>query len=419
MVAASKMRKAQMRMKASRPYSEKIREVVGHLAQANPEYIHGFMRDNENAKSTGLIVVSTDKGLCGGLNTNVFRLALNKIREIESVGKKVEALSIGSKASAFLARIDISVVASFVQIGDAPDVEKLNGALKVIVDRFLDGELDEIFICYNNFVNTMKQEPNLDSLLPLSAKDLKPVNNYSWDYIYEPDAISVIDDLLLRYVEALIYQAVVENLASEQSARMVAMKAATDNAGNVIDIYAIEEKLGLPCFVKPNRSGSSYGIVKVYKKDSIKNAIKTALKEDDQLIIESELIGMEISVGAYLLEGEIIVLPITEIISKNDFFDYDAKYNGKSQEITPARMDETTFKKVNLMVKKIYSKLNLKGVCRSEFIIVDGTPHLLEINTIPGMTSASLIPQQVKAAGIELGNFFESLLSEGIKKPVI
>ena len=196
-------------------------------------------------------------------------------------------------------------------------------------------------------------------------------------------------------------------------------KSLTYNAGNVIDIYAIEEKLGLPCFVKPNRSGSSYGIVKVYKKDSIKNAIKTALKEDDQLIIESELIGMEISVGAYLLEGEIIVLPITEIISKNDFFDYDAKYNGKSQEITPARMDETTFKKVNLMVKKIYSKLNLKGVCRSEFIIVDGTPHLLEINTIPGMTSASLIPQQVKAAGIELGNFFESLLSEGIKKPVI
>ena len=193
-------------------------------------------------------------------------------------------------------------------------------------------------------------------------------------------------------------------------------KSLTYNAGNVIDIYAIEEKLGLPCFVKPNRSGSSYGIVKVYKKDSIKNAIKTALKEDDQLIIESELIGMEISVGAYLLEGEIIVLPITEIISKNDFFDYDAKYNGKSQEITPARMDETTFKKVNLMVKKIYSKLNLKGVCRSEFIIVDGTPHLLEINTIPGMTSASLIPQQVKAAGIELGDFFKSLLSEGIKK---
>ena len=196
-------------------------------------------------------------------------------------------------------------------------------------------------------------------------------------------------------------------------------KSLTYNAGNVIDIYAIEEELGLPCFVKPNRSGSSYGIVKVYKKDSIKKAIKTALKEDDQLIIESELIGMEISVGAYLFKGEIIVLPITEIISENDFFDYDAKYNGKSQEITPARMDETTFEKVNFMVKKIYSKLNLKGVCRSEFIIVDGTPHLLEINTIPGMTSASLIPQQLKAAGIELGDFFESLLSEGIKKPVI
>jgi len=193
----------------------------------------------------------------------------------------------------------------------------------------------------------------------------------------------------------------------------------TYDAGNEIDIDAIGEKVGLPCFVKPNRSGSSYGIVKVHKKDSLENAIETALKEDDQLIIESELVGMEISVGAYFLEGEIIVLPITEIISENEFFDYDAKYNGKSKEITPARIDKTTLEKVEVLVKKIYSKLNLKGICRSEFIIVDGTPHLLEVNTIPGMTPSSLIPQQVKAAGIDLGDFFESLLSEAIKKPVI
>ncbi|OUV03385.1 MAG: F0F1 ATP synthase subunit gamma [Betaproteobacteria bacterium TMED82] len=235
MVAASKMRKAQMRMKASRPYSKKIRDVVGHLTQANPEYTHGFMKNNENAKVSGLILVSTDKGLCGGLNTNVFRLALNKIREIESAGKEVSALSIGTKASGFLSRIDVPIIAGLTQIGDSPDVEKLNGALKVMTDEFLDGKLDEVFICYNSFVNTMRQEPILDSLLPLSAKDLEPVNNYVWDYIYEPDATLVIDDLLLRYVEALIYQAVVENLASEQSARMVAMKAATDNAGNVIN----------------------------------------------------------------------------------------------------------------------------------------------------------------------------------------
>tara|TARA_A100001011_G_scaffold396762_1_gene495532 strand:+ start:1691 stop:2764 length:1074 start_codon:yes stop_codon:yes gene_type:complete len=191
------------------------------------------------------------------------------------------------------------------------------------------------------------------------------------------------------------------------------------DAGNLIDIDAIEDKVGLPCFVKPNRSGSSYGIVKVYQKDSLKNALETALKEDDQLIIESELVGMEISVGAYLLKGVVIVLPITEIISENDFFDYDAKYNGKSEEITPARVDGVTLKKVNKLVEKIYIKLNLKGVCRSEFIIIDGTPHLLEINTIPGMTSASLIPKQVKAAGFDLGDFFESLLLEAIKKPVI
>ena len=192
-------------------------------------------------------------------------------------------------------------------------------------------------------------------------------------------------------------------------------KSFTFDQGDFLDVDAIEEKVGLPCFVKPNRSGSSYGIVKVYEKIALKEAVKTALKEDAQLIIESALIGMEISVGAYVMDDEVIVLPITEIMSENDFFDYDAKYNGKSQEITPARLDDTTVSKVNSTVKKLYHQLRLKGVCRSEFIIVDGIPHLLEVNTIPGLTAASLIPQQVHVAGIELADFFETLLTEAMK----
>ena len=192
-------------------------------------------------------------------------------------------------------------------------------------------------------------------------------------------------------------------------------KSFTFDQGDFLDVDAIEEKVGLPCFVKPNRSGSSYGIVKVYEKIALKEAVKTALKEDAQLIIETALVGMEISVGAYVLNDKVIVLPITEIISENDFFDYDAKYNGKSQEITPARLDDTTISKVHSTVKKIYHQLGLKGICRSEFIIVDGTPHLLEVNTIPGLTKASLIPQQVRVAGIELADFFDTLLSEAMK----
>jgi D-alanine-D-alanine ligase len=189
--------------------------------------------------------------------------------------------------------------------------------------------------------------------------------------------------------------------------------------GDPLDIKAIVHKVGLPCFVKPNRSGSSYGIVKVYEQKDLEEAIATALKEDHQLIIEAALVGTEISVGAYVINGEVMELPITEIISENDFFDYDAKYNGKSQEITPARLDVTTVEKVHKNVKKLYQKLGLRGVCRSEFIIVEGIPHLLEVNTIPGLTAASLIPQQLSAAGIELATFFESLLTEAMKKPLI
>ena len=235
MVAASKMRKAQERMRSTRPYSEKIKDVVGHLSQANPDYSHPFLIKNEKAKKNGIIVVSTDKGLCGGLNTNVFRKTLNKIREIESDGNEVEALAIGTKAVSFLSRIDVKIISSYTQIGDSPDIQELNGAIKLIVDNYKNGSLKEIHLFYNNFVNTMSQEPTEEKYLPLSSKDLKPINNYSWDYLYEPEAGVVIDDLLLRYTETLVYQAVVENIASEQSARMVAMKAATDNAGNVID----------------------------------------------------------------------------------------------------------------------------------------------------------------------------------------
>ncbi len=187
-------------------------------------------------------------------------------------------------------------------------------------------------------------------------------------------------------------------------------KSFTYDLGDPLDVDSVINKIGLPCFVKPNRSGSSYGVVKVYEKKDLKDAIHTALKEDAQLIIEANLVGMEISVGAYRLDDQVIVLPITEIISENDFFDYDAKYNGKSQEITPARLDEKTIDEINSIVKKLFQQLELQGVCRSEFIIVEGTPHLLEVNTIPGLTPASLIPQQVSAAGIELAEFFESLL---------
>ena len=191
------------------------------------------------------------------------------------------------------------------------------------------------------------------------------------------------------------------------------------NDGEILDIDTIEKKVGMPCFVKPNRSGSSYGIVKVYEKKALKEAVNIALKEDNQLIIESALVGMEISVGAYVLNGKVIVLPITEIISENDFFDFDAKYNGKSQEITPARINKICMIEVHATVKKLYHQLGLKGVCRSEFIIVNSIPHLLEVNTVPGFTDASLIPQQVSAAGIKLADFFESLLTEAIKKPLI
>jgi len=240
MVAASKMRKAQDRMRAARPYAEKVRNIAINLGQAHPDYVHPFMQINK-ASAVGLIVVTTDKGLCGGLNTNVMRLITGKLRELQSEGIAVQAVAIGNKGLGFLNRIGAPVVAQVTQLGDTPHLEKLIGPVKVLLDQYAAGELQAVHIAYTRFINTMKQEAVVEQLLPLSAERMQQqardsnVRNINWDYIYEPDAQSVIDDLLVRYVEALVYQSVAENMASEQSARMVAMKAATDNAGNVIN----------------------------------------------------------------------------------------------------------------------------------------------------------------------------------------
>ncbi|GGX09479.1 F0F1 ATP synthase subunit gamma [Undibacterium macrobrachii] len=235
MVAASKMRKAQDRMRAARPYSEKIRTITANLSQANPEYTHPFMVQQDQAKKIGLIVVTTDKGLCGGLNTNVLRLVTNKMRELEGKGSKIEAVAIGNKGLGFLNRVGAKVVSHATQLGDTPHLDKLIGPVKLLLDAYQEGKLDAVYLSYTKFINTMKQEPVVEQLLPLTSDKLETNKaSHSWDYIYEPDAAAVIDELLVRYVEALIYQAVAENMASEQSARMVAMKSASDNAGNVI-----------------------------------------------------------------------------------------------------------------------------------------------------------------------------------------
>jgi F-type H+-transporting ATPase subunit gamma len=234
MVAASKMRKAQERMRTSRPYGEKIRNVAAHISHANPEYRHPFLIARDSVKRIGLIVVTTDKGLCGGLNTNALRLALNKIKEWEALGEEIEVCTLGNKGLGFMQRLGANVVAQVTGLGDKPQMDKLIGALKVMLDGYTQDRFDRLLIVYTKFVNTMKQEPVVEQLLPLSGDALGTPEG-SWDYIYEPDAKSVLDQVLTRYVEALIYQGVAENMASEQSARMVAMKAASDNAGKVIE----------------------------------------------------------------------------------------------------------------------------------------------------------------------------------------
>ena len=236
MVAASKMRKAQDRMRRTRPYAEKMRNVAANISHANPEYLHPFLIERDTVKRVGIIVVTTDKGLCGGLNTNMLRLVTTRLRELEAEGVKAEAVAIGNKGYGFLNRIGAKVVAHAIQIGDKPHLDKLVGPVKVLLDAYAAGRLKAVYLCYTRFINTMKQEPVIEQLLPLSAEalDSGAAPSRSWDYIYEPSAPAVIDELLLRYIEALVYQATAENLASEQSARMVAMKSATDNAGNVI-----------------------------------------------------------------------------------------------------------------------------------------------------------------------------------------
>jgi F-type H+-transporting ATPase subunit gamma len=242
MISVSKMRKAQERMRAARPYAEKVRNIAANLGHANPEYVHAFMKTND-AKVVGMIVVTTDKGLCGGLNTNVLRSVTGKLRELQSAGMSANTVAIGNKGFGFLNRIGAKVVSHVTQLGDKPHLDRLIGPVKVLLDAYANGEISAVYLSYTKFINTMKQEVVLEQLLPLSAAKMQAEAQSSesisgvkhgWDYIYEPDAQSIIDDLLVRYVEALVFQAVAENMASEHAARMVAMKGATDNAGNVI-----------------------------------------------------------------------------------------------------------------------------------------------------------------------------------------
>lgn len=256
MVAASKMRKAQDRMRASRPYAEKIRNVAAHLSFAQAEYKHSFLIKRDAVKTVGLIVVSSDKGLCGGLNTNMLRLSINQMKAWEAEGKSIKVSAIGNKGLGFMNRVGADVKSHITGLGDVPHLENLIGTVKVMLDAYTAGEIDQLYICYTKFINTMKQEPVMQQLLPLSAEHLGvPVTHNSeplttsgvikgavdigiakghWDYIYEPEAQPVIDSLMVRYIESLVYNAVAENMASEQSSRMVAMKSASDNAKNVI-----------------------------------------------------------------------------------------------------------------------------------------------------------------------------------------
>ncbi|MCC7484113.1 MAG: F0F1 ATP synthase subunit gamma [Burkholderiales bacterium] len=234
MVAASKMRRAQERMRMARPYGEKIRNVAAHISHANPEYKHPFLVVRDTVKAVGLIVITTDKGLCGALNTNLLRLVLSEYRNWVGEGERVEVCCIGNKGLGFMQRLGAEIVSQVVQIGDRPQMERLIGSLKVMLDGYSQDRFDRLLIAYTRFINTMKQEPVMEQLLPLSGESLGSPGSV-WDYIYEPEAKVVLDQVLTRYVEALIYQAVAENMASEQSARMVAMKAASDNAATLID----------------------------------------------------------------------------------------------------------------------------------------------------------------------------------------
>ena len=239
MVAASKMRKTKDRMQATRPYSKKISQIIRHLAHANPEYKHPFLVDRE-VKRVGVIIITSDRGLCGGLNSNLFRTILKDLAAWQKDNVEVDICTIGTKGSSFFAAINANVVAQIGKLGDAPYLNDIVGIIKVMLDSYTDGSIDELYVVSNEFVNTMTQKPVVEKLIPVVAAELEDdaedhFGNKHWDYLYEPDAKDVLDTLLTRYIESIVYQGVVENNACEQSARMVAMKSASDNAGNIID----------------------------------------------------------------------------------------------------------------------------------------------------------------------------------------
>ncbi|KAF1709569.1 F0F1 ATP synthase subunit gamma [Pseudoxanthomonas sacheonensis] len=242
MVSASKIRKAQDRMKASRPYARAMKQVIGHLAQANSEYQHPFLVERAEIKRVGYIIVSSDRGLAGGLNNNLFRKVLGEVRQWQDKGAEVDVVTIGQKASAFFRRIKVNMLASVTHLGDKPQLEQLVGVVKVMLDAYESGKVDRVYLVYNDFVNTMTQRAAFDQLLPLPAADTQ-IAHHDWDYIYEPDAATVLEHVLKRYVESLVYQAVLENVASEHAARMVAMKSASDNATKLIgDLQLVYNK---------------------------------------------------------------------------------------------------------------------------------------------------------------------------------
>jgi F-type H+-transporting ATPase subunit gamma len=234
MVSASKIRKAQERMKASRPYARAMKQVIGHVAQANSEFQHPYLVERQAIKRVGYVIVSSDRGLAGGLNNNLFRKLLGEIRKWHDQGVEVDVVTIGQKASVYFRRLKVNMLASVAHLGDEPQVERLVGVIKVMLDGYTAGNVDKVFLAYNDFVNTMTQRAAFDQLLPLPPSD-EPIARHDWDYLYEPDAESVLEHVLTRYIESLVYQAVMENVASEHAARMVAMKAASDNANKLID----------------------------------------------------------------------------------------------------------------------------------------------------------------------------------------
>ena len=242
MVSASKIRKAQERMKTSRPYARAMKQVIGHLAQANSDYQHPFMVERQDVKRVGYIIISSDRGLAGGLNNNLFRKTLGEVRQWQDKGAEIDVVTIGQKASVFFRRIKVNMVGSVSHLGDSPKLDQLIGVIKVMLDAYTEGKLDRVYLVYNDFVNTMTQRAAFDQLLPLPEADTQ-VSHHDWDYLYEPDAQTVLDHVITRYIESLVYQAVLENVASEHAARMVAMKAASDNANELIgDLQLVYNK---------------------------------------------------------------------------------------------------------------------------------------------------------------------------------